>query len=111
MQGLICELRSVCLGLEQGQDPACFSVGSEMQAEKFLGGLNKGRRHLSSGAESELWVQDCLLGLEQGQDPDWCRAGTEMRAQEYLSRSGQGQDPAWFSAGAEMWAQECFSGL
>ena len=36
VQGPRCGLRSDCRGLEQGQDPAWFSAGTEMWAQDYL---------------------------------------------------------------------------
>ena len=42
VQGLRCRLRSVCQGLQQGQDPDCFCAGTEMWVEEYvLGDLTR----------------------------------------------------------------------
>ena len=38
VQGPRCGLWSICWGMEQAQDPACFSAGTEMWALEYLSG-------------------------------------------------------------------------
>ena len=51
----------VCQGLEQRQEPACFSAGTQ------------------------CGLRGVCQGVAQGQEPAWFSAGPVRRAQEYVS--------------------------
>ena len=59
-QGARFRLTIVCQVLEQRQDTACFSAGTQ------------------------CGLRSVCQGLEQGQEPAWISAGTEMQVQECL---------------------------
>ena len=71
--------------VEQLQDPAWFSAGTEMcdrdvHSGLFAGGLNKARNRLRVRRR----LRSVGWGLEEVQDPAWFSAGTERWAQERL---------------------------
>ena len=68
----------VCQGLEQRQEPACFSAGTQ------------------------CGLRGVCQGLAQGQEPAWFSAGPVRRAQEDVSGMDHGPDPASFRARTAM---------
>ena len=107
VQGLRCRLRSVCQGLQQGQDTGCFCAGTEMWALQyvlvdltrawprlvhcrdqdvssgvFVGVLNKGRTLAGSGQGSGV------------------SSGALNRGRTHLISEG----------GSELWAHGCLPG-
>ena len=87
--GTQCVLTSVCQGLRQGQKPAWFSTGTVKWVQEYLSGLDHGQTLPLSGQTLPLSGQKQRWGLRS---TCW---GNE-----------QGPDLDWFSAGTEMQLQE-----
>ena len=66
VQGPRCRLRSVFPVLEQGQDPAWFSAGTEMWAQECLSGLNEARTQPGSVHGARCGLRSIWRGHEQG---------------------------------------------
>ena len=95
----------VCQGLEQRQEPACFSAGINVGSGVFVRVLPKGRSQPGSVRGPRCRFRSVCRVIEQGQDPPYLSAWTEMCPQECFSRFEHGKDADCFRSETEMWTQ------